>query len=81
MTTFKINLTTAEAVQIVTALAFIRRNMAVNTQSMTWQFVSGQSFSLDLGQLVDFEDIICKFDDAIDEAIESHPFTPYINVF
>ena len=78
MSTFKINLTTAEAVQIVTALAFIRRNMAVNAQSMTWQFMPGQSFSLGLGQLVDFEDIICKFDDAIEEAIETHPFNPYI---
>lgn len=78
MTAFKINLTTAEAVQIVTALAFIRRNMAVNAQSMTWHFVPGQTIEFDLSAIVNLEDIICRFNDSIEESIETSPFHPYV---
>lgn len=77
----KLNLSIAEAMQVVTALAFIRRNMAVNAKTMKWTFVPGETISFDLSKLVDFEDIICKFDDAIETEIETHPFNPYFNHF
>ena len=81
MTAFKINLTTEEAVQIVAALGFVRRNLAVNVQSMKWHFVAGESIEYDLTTIVNLEDIICRFNEQIEEAIETSPFAPYIEVF
>lgn len=78
MTSFKINLTTEEAAQIVAALGFVRRNLAVDAEKMTWHFVPGETIEYDLGALVNLEDIICRFEDSIEEAIETSPFHPYV---
>ena len=78
MTAFKINLTTEEAAQIVAALGFVRRNLVVDPQKMIWHFVSGQSIEYDLAEIVNLEDIICRFQDSIEEAIETSPFHPYV---
>lgn len=78
MTAFKINLTTAEAVQVVTALGFIRRNLAVDPQKMMWHFVPGQTIEYDLTAIINLEDIICRFNESIEESIETSPFHPYI---
>lgn len=78
MTKFKINLTTEEAAQIVRALGFVRRNLAVDAEKMTWHFVPGETIEYDLSALVNLEDIICRFEDSIDEAIETSPFHPYV---
>lgn len=78
MTAFKINLTTEEAAQIVAALGFVRRNLALNSEKMMWHFVSGESMELDLSAIVNLEDIICKFNESIEEAIETSPFHPYV---
>lgn len=81
MTDFKINLTTEEAAQIVAALGFVRRNLALNAASMQWSFVPGEVIDYDIAALINLEDIICKFNEAIEEAIESHPFAPFIHAF
>lgn len=81
MNTFKINLTTEEAVQIVAALGFVRRNLAVNADTLQWSFVPGEIISYDIAALINLEDIICKFNEAIEDAIESHPFAPFIQCF
>ena len=81
MTDFRINLTTEEAAQIVAALGFVRRNLAVDAQKMVWHFVPGQTFEYDLAEIVNLEDIICKFNDSIEEAIETHPFNPFFRHF
>lgn len=78
MTAFKINLSTEEAAQIVAALGFVRRNLALNSEKMMWHFVSGESMDLDLSAIVNLEDIICKFNESIEEAIETSPFHPYV---
>lgn len=78
MTTFKINLTTEEAAQIVAALGFVRRNLAVDAEKMTWHFVSGETIEYDLSALVNLEDIICRFEDSIEEAIETSHLHPYV---
>lgn len=78
MTKFKINLTTEEASQIVAALGFVRRNLAVNAQKMTWHFVPGETIEYDLTAIVNLEDIICRFNESIEESIESSPFHPYV---
>lgn len=78
MTAFKINLTTEEAAQIVAALGFVRRNLAVNAQKMTWHFVPGETIEYDLAAIVNLEDIICRFNESIEEAIETSPFHPYV---
>lgn len=81
MTNFKINLTTEEAAQIVAALGFVRRNLAVDAASLQWSFVPGEVISYDIAALINLEDIISKFNEAIEESIESHPFAPFINAF
>lgn len=81
MSDFKINLTTAEAVQIVTALGFVRRNLAVNAKTLKWTFVPGECISYDISSLIRLEDIISRFNESIEEAIETHPFNPYFNHF
>ena len=78
MTAFKINLTTEEAAQIVAALAFVRYNLAVDPQKMVWHFVPGQTIEYDLSAIVNLEDIICKFNESIEESIETSPFHPYV---
>lgn len=78
MTDFKINLTTEEAAQIVAALGFVRRNLVVDAEKMMWRFVPGQSIDYDLAAIIELEDIICKFNDSIEEAIETSPFHPYV---
>lgn len=78
MTTFKINLTTEEAAQIVAALGFVRRNLAVNTKTMKWTFVPGQVIEYDLAAIINLEDIISRFNESIEESIESSPFHPYV---
>lgn len=78
MTKFQINLTTEEAAQIVAALGFIRRNLAVDPKKMMWHFVPGQSIEYDLAAIVNLEDIICRFNESIEESIETSPFHPYI---
>ena len=81
MTAFKINLTTEEAAQIVAALGFVRRNLAVDPKKMMWHFVPGQTIEYDLAAVVNLEDIICRFNEQIEESIETSPFHPYIKVF
>lgn len=81
MTDFKINLTTEEAAQIVAALGFVRRNLTLNAASMQWSFVPGEVISYDIAALINLEDIISKFNEAIEESIERHPFAPYIQAF
>ena len=81
MTAFKINLTTEEAAQIVAALGFVRRNLAVNAATLKWSFVPGEIISYDIAALINLEDIICKFNESIEEAIESHPFASFIQAF
>lgn len=81
MTNFKINLTTEEAAQIVAALGFVRRNLALDAGSLQWSFVPGESISYDIAAIINLEDIICKFNEAIEEAIEIHPFAPFIHAF
>lgn len=78
MTKFQINLTTEDAVQIVAALGFVRRNLAVDPQKMTWHFVHGQTIEYDLAAIVNLEDIICRFNNSIEESIETYPFNPYL---
>lgn len=78
MTNFKMNLTTEEAAQIVAALGFVRRNLAVNAQTLHWTFVPGECIDYDISALIQLEDIICRFNESIEEAIETHPFNPYI---
>lgn len=78
MSDFKINLTTAEAVQIVTALGFVRRNLAVDPKKMMWHFVPGQTIEYDLAAIINLEDIICRFNESIEESIETSPFHPYV---
>lgn len=78
MTAFKINLNTEEAAQIVAALGFVRRNLAVDAEKMTWHFVPGETIEYDLSALVNLEDIICRFEDSIEESIETSPFHPYV---
>lgn len=81
MTAFKINLTTEEAAQFVAALGFVRRNLAVNAQTLHWSFVPGECIDYDISALIQLEDIICRFNESIEEAIETHPFNPYIKCF
>lgn len=81
MTAFKINLSTEEAAQIVAALGFVRRNLAVDAEKMTWHFVPGETIEYDLAAIVNLEDIICRFQDSIEESIETSPFHPYIVSF
>lgn len=81
MTKFKINLTTVEAAQIVAALGFIRHNLAVDPQTMKWSFVPGQVIEYDLAAIISLEDIISRFNESIEESLESSPFHPYINAF
>ena len=78
MTNFKINLSTEEAAQIVAALGFVRRNLAVNAQTLHWTFVPGECIDYDISALIQLEDIICKFNESIEEAIETSPFHPYV---
>ena len=78
MTDFKINLTTEEAAQIVAALGFVRRNLAVDAEKMMWHFVPGETIEYNLSALVNLEDIICRFNDSIEESIETSPFHPYV---
>jgi hypothetical protein len=78
MTAFKINLTTEEAAQIVAALGFVRRNLAVNTKTMKWTFVPGETIEYDLAAIVNLEDIISRFNESIEESIETSPFHPYV---
>ena len=81
MSDFKINLTTEEAAQIVAALGFVRRNLAVDAATLQWSFVPGEVISYDFAALINLEDIICKFNEAIEESIESHPFAPFIKTY
>ena len=81
MTAFKINLTTEEASQIVAALGFVRRNLAVNAQTLHWSFVPGECIDYDISELIQLEDIICKFNESIEESIETSPFHPFIKTF
>lgn len=78
MTKFKINLTTEEAAQIVAALGFIRHNLAVDPQTMKWTFVPGQVIEYDLAAIINLEDIISRFNESIEESLESSPFHPYV---
>lgn len=81
MTDFKMNLTTEEAAQIVAALGFVRRNLVVDAEKMMWRFVPGQSIDYDLAAVIQLEDMICRLNEAIEEAIETHPFNPCITCF
>lgn len=76
MTKFKINLTIDEAAQIVAALGFVRRNLAVNAQKMTWHFVPGETIEYDLAAIVNLEDIISRFNESIEESIDTSQFHP-----
>lgn len=81
MTNFQINLTTEEAVMIVAALGFIRMNMAFSAETADWHFVGGKSITFDLHQILTIEDLKSKIFEAYTEALEAHPFAPFIQAF
>lgn len=81
MTNFQLTMSTEEAALIVAALGFVRSNMAFSAESANWRFVSGKSITYDLHQILTLEDTKSKIFEAYTEAIEAHPFNPYIKTF
>lgn len=78
MNSFKINITTEEAALIVAALGFVEDNLTLDPVSLKWQFVPGKPFNLSLdsaGRLCLLKGYI---EEAQREAIETHPFNPFI---
>lgn len=77
----ELTITTEEASLIVAALGFIRSNMAFSAESANWRFVGGKSITYDLHQILTLEDTKSKIFEAYTEALEAHPFNPYIKTF
>ena len=79
----KVNLTLepAEAAQLVAALAFVRRNMALNPDTLRYQFVNGGRFDCSVQDLFSMGYLETAIDEAREEAINTHPFNPYIHCY
>lgn len=81
MSTVQLIISTEEAAILVAALGFIRMNLAFNPDKALWQFVPGKSISYDLAQVISLEDMKSKIFEAYSEALETHPFNPYVKVY
>lgn len=70
-----------EAATICAALGFIRHNLTLNPDTLQWQFVGGGQFSCDVQTLFSLGYIETAIDEAREEAVNAHPFNPYIRTF
>lgn len=77
----QITITAQEAATIVAALGFIRNNLSFSADEGLWKFVPGDVIRYGLGEVVELEDLKARLFDAYTEAIEGHPFAPFIHAF
>lgn len=81
MNTLKLTLTTEEAALLIAALGFVEDNLSLDPARLDWHFVPGKPFSLSLhaaGLLYLLKAYVVEKQR---EAIETHPFNPYIRTF
>lgn len=77
----QITITAQEAATIVAALGFIRNNLSFSADEGLWKFVPGDTIRYGLGEVVELEDLKARLYDAYTDALEHHPFAPYIKAY
>lgn len=81
MQNFQITISVEEAAIITAALDFVRRNLAIDADTMLWRFVSGDKIAFDVSQVFALEQLETHIADTAADALEQHPFNPYIKTF
>lgn len=81
MVSVHLTITTQEAATIVAALGFIRENLALKEDDLLFHFVPGRPLALGIGEAAALDDLFVRINDAAADAIERHPFSPYVSVF
>lgn len=77
----KLSISVEEANLICGCLGFLKRNLSLVPDGSGWRFVSGKDFSLTVGERCRLELLAGYIQEAREEAIETHPFNPYITTF
>lgn len=77
----QITITAQEAATIVAALGFIRSNLVFSADNGLWRFVSGAPLQYGIGEVIALEDLKARLFDAYTDALERHPFAPYIKAY
>lgn len=81
MTTCKLTLTTEEAALLVAALGFVEDNLSLDPARLDWHFVPGKPFVLSLRSAGLLYLLRAYIEEKQREAIDAHPFNPYIRTF
>lgn len=76
-----IHLSISEGQQILSCLKFVEDNLAFDCESLRWHFVPGNELALTIRELAELSVLRGHVSASLDDAIERHPFNPYIKVF
>ena len=81
MNSVKLTINTEEAAMIIAALGYVEDNLALDVETMDWHFVPGKPFSLSIRSAAALYLLNGYIKAATEEAIETHPFNPFIKTF
>ena len=75
-----IQLSAHEAYLVSSCLDFVSRNLVYDENSGNRRFVGGGLFSMSTKDQFDVSYLVAKLDELREDAINYHPFNPYLNV-
>lgn len=81
MQKFQVTLSAQEAATLVAALGFIRQNLIFSADDGLWKLVPGTSLSFGMSEVVMLEDLKAMIFDSYTDALERHPFAPFIKAY
>lgn len=77
----KLSLSIEEAAIIAACLDYVEENLTLDPSKCDWHFVPGKPFNLSVRSAASLYLLNGYIKEAAREAMETHPFNPYIKAF
>jgi len=77
----KLSISIEEADLILNCFGFLKKNTVLCPDLLEWRFVGGKNFRMTIGERCRLELLSGYISEARNEAMETHPFNPYIKTF
>lgn len=76
-----LSISTEEAQVMLFCLRYLRQNLVVDGSSSCFRFVNGKPFAMSLRDGVSLDFLRDYVEERTEEAINSHPLNPFVNIF
>lgn len=77
----QLSISIEEANILLQSLQFVKKSMALNAKNLVFQFVPGAQLALSIGEQCRLQFLNAYIEEARADALDSHPFNPFINNF